>query len=175
MNWLRGETKGSYYPPPTQILMAISRRENTVSVMISGSSFSLKGSTHSLFLWKAYIAHFLCPTSSWMKAGLWSLAVYCWDALKPTKALQMWDLLLGDRGSCSPSRWQVTARPHKEHAQDDDHICLSELGLVSKHTAAIKAMGFAAVASTQPAQTLILQSVNILVQSYYIMFAFQYI
>lgn len=82
-------------------------------------------------------------------------------------------MLAGDGGLYSLSHWQVTARPHKEHTQDNDHICLSELGLVSKHTAAIKAMGFAAVASIQPPQTLTLQSVNILVQSYYIMFAFQ--
>lgn len=66
------------------------------------------------------------------------------------------------------SRWQVAARPHEKHARDDDRMCSSELGLVSKHTAAIKAMGFAAVASTQPAQTLILQSVNIPLQSYYL-------
>lgn len=50
-----------------------------------------------------------------------SLAGYCWDVLKASKALQTWDLLLGDGGLYSPSRWQVTAGPHNEHAWDDDH------------------------------------------------------
>lgn len=120
--------------------------------------FSLKDRTHPLFLQKTYIAHFLSPTSLWMKVGLWGLTDYCCDALKPSKGLQTWDLLLRDHGLYSP-KWQATTQLH-QWARTGRCSHLSGLllrpGLVSKHVAAIKATRFPAAASLQPAQTLTL-------------------
>lgn len=120
--------------------------------------FSLKDHTHALFLQKTYIAHFLSPTPLWMKVGLQGLIDYCCDALKLSKGLQTWDLLLRDHGLYSP-KWQATTQLHQwARTGQCSHLpgLLLRPGLVSKHTAAKKTTRFPAAASLQPTQTLTL-------------------
>lgn len=93
-----------------------------------------------------------------MKAGLQGLVDYCCYALKPSKGLQTWDLLLRVHGLYSP-KWQATTQLHRwARTGRCSHLpgLLVRPGLVSKHAAAIKATHFPAVASLQPAQKLTL-------------------